>query len=153
MAKRASLLLCFLCTLVFLSGCSGITAEMIDSMGVPDNIYHSGNDLLSGEYEVLPKPDNTKDKPAPFSLQKDDKGWKISQPDSPSLHLFEYSPEDMRGIIRHFDPKTMQCIGRANTMICKAPKGTKVHSKKLTVTSETGYVIMVDKDWDNVRKK
>lgn len=153
MTKRLALLLGILCTLSLAAGCSNMTAEMIDKMGEPKNIYHSGNDLLSGDYEILPKPENKKDKPAPFFLRKDDKGWKISQPDTPALHLFELTPEEMRTVIPKFNPETMQCIGRANTKICKAPKGTKIHAGELTLTSKTGYVVIVDKDWDHARKK
>ena len=139
--------------IVFLSGCGpSLTAEMIDKLERPAHVYFSGHDLLSGEYLILPKPGDPHE-PAPMSLQKDDIGWKLSQPDTPPLHLYEMTPEAMRGVVAHFNPKTMQCVAVASAKICAAPKGTVIRTDKVSVKVTTGYVVILGENWDHAKRK
>lgn len=151
MTKRIGLLAIIVMS-IFAAGCSGITAELIDKLGEPDQIYHSGIDHLTGNYEIQPKV-GSGDQPAAMSLKMDEKGWKISQGDSPSLHLYEKSPEEMQKLFGHFDSNTMQCAGVASSLMCKAPAGTTINTGKVKTVMSTGYIFILDKDYDHVLKK
>lgn len=136
-----------------LAGCSALEAEIIEKLAEPDVIYHSGIDLLSGSYEIQPKPDNTEQAPAPMALEKDGKGWELSQPGFRSFQVYETPPEKMHEIIGNFNPHTMQCAEVVFARICTAPKGTRIHYDKIDVRVETGYVVIMGDDWDHAVRK
>lgn len=158
MQKIRLLIMAILCTLCF--GCGDLTtelaAELIDIAGEPDKIYHSGKDLLSGDYVTVARADLKDDKSEPVSLRFDKKGWKMSEDGSAGLHIYEMTPEEGAKIFSPYDQNTMQCaetVKVTDFKICTAPVGTRIHTAKVDKVMETGYIVIYEDNWHHAHKK
>lgn len=164
---------------VVASGCTSIAkfaqmsgSELMDLVAEPHPLYHSGHDMLSGQYKATPIPGDSTHKAENLTITKNSKGWEVKD-DSANLglHTYEMSPEQARKGISGFNEKTMQCLDQKYMLrICAVPKGTKVHfegkvkenkdasknnvGQSYTATSETGYVMMFnDGTWMHLAKQ
>lgn len=150
----APLLLMLLALLA--AGCETLAVDLIEIAGEPDKIYHSGKDLLSGDYEVIGRPGTKYDKSEPVSLRFDEKGWKMSKDGEMGLHIYELPPEQADRLFSRFDPETMQCAGTAKVtdfLFCRAPKGTRIRHGKVHESMHTGYIVIFDGNWNNAEPR
>ena len=56
----------------------------MDLVAEPSHIYHSGHDLLSGQYRTQPLPGDKEHKAENLSITKNEKGWEVKD-DAASL--------------------------------------------------------------------
>lgn len=141
---------------LFATGCTKLAAELIDVAGEPDTIYHTGKDLLSGDYEVIGRPGSKYDKSEPIDLRFDEKGWKMSKDGTEGLHIYELPPEETEKLFTHFNPETMQCAGTVKVTdfkFCRAPEGTRIRHGKIHQAMKTGYIVLYEGEWNHARRK
>lgn len=138
------------------SGCKSLdVAELVDKVAEPENLYVSGTDLLSGTYQTPAGPGDKNDsKDSEIRLEKVEKGWKMHS-GTQAFTMFEIPPDQAAGMIKGFDPKTMQCADEKYfAVFCALPKGKKVTVGNLTVTSRTGHIVIMKPDsWRDAVKR
>lgn len=139
-----------------LAGCKSVdVAELVDKVAEPENLYVSGTDLLSGVYHTpAGEGDKNDNKDYDIQMERVEKGWKMHS-GTQAFTMFEVPPDEAARMIKGFDPKTMQCADEKYFgTFCALPKGKKVTAAGSTVTSRTGYVvIMKSSGWRDAIKK
>ncbi|MDL2266627.1 hypothetical protein LJC46_01380 [Desulfovibrio sp. OttesenSCG-928-G15] len=156
MKKNVFCLFAALLVFATMPACKSLdVAEMIDTVAEPENLYVSGTDLLSGAYQTLAGPGDKNDsKDADIRMEKVEKGWKMHS-GTRAFTMFEVPPDQAADMIKGYDPKTMQCADEKYFgMFCTLPKGKKLTLGKLTVTSQTGHIVIMKPDsWRDAVKR